>query len=865
MSFNCTKLESFKRIFTMIIPPGVPGAPAPRLPSYHMLHTTLLDEQDGEVQKCVRPVLDTSKETGCTIMTDGWTNIRGETLCNYLVGTKIGVAYVATDVMHGKKDASALANTWLKRVKSMDIELSGITTFVTDSAGVNVAAMEVFQKDESVKHIFWIRCVAHIMDLILEDIGGIDWVAYRIAQARLVTRFFKHHRHVREVFEAYSKKTLQLPAETRFGTNVIMMMRQVELRAELTQVVGDDRWRENVWSTSKIRKDAAEVTVCIGSPPWWEDLRALCKMLEPIMDKPRLRLRHGGRRDESIASRVHRRRGNIATDMGARVTRQDPVVVSEDEMADPSNETWTPVVGTEEETEFGGPGPLRQAQTRCTPAGAPVHSTGAGLEDGEARREPPPHTSDGGLEDGEVAPTPTCGQDGEDECPPTGHHVGLDCPPGSLPRTDELLNMDSTLAFLPDVSLLITPTLALVAPPEPGGRDDVRRDRGFDEFGGDTILHPPESGTPAVFHVGAPWAVEQGLAEEVARNHRGGPPVAAQRSLGGSLKAASGDFAAQLSDGVSSVRPPDEGPQQEPHRGSTETLEARPPGVICSDGGEGVGHDTAQPGSIDARRSIEGGIERIRSSTTHPNIVRPNAHDVGDAHTHEPRPHLMGMRDIMRPPPSRSPAADPIAHGQASQSALPTRSFYDGAAMDRRAGDIGHASACGPVDVTAGARLIGNVDGTCHDSMRAFEEQHGRPIRAKTTDVHDTRTAIARLSRARKKGTGASIPYHRRRPHPFFRYSDETKQMAAATDGRGEVDGGDRANESGRGEKRRGGTIIIHDDSSTAAEGGETTGADDPDDYDYVPRIRTADGDDGGGRRVLGLRRYPSEGSATGF
>ncbi|GBG92477.1 hypothetical protein CBR_g55628 [Chara braunii] len=342
--------------------------------------------------------------------------------------------------------------------------------------------------------------------------------------------------------------------------------------------------------------------------------------------------------------------------------------------------------------------------------------------------------------------------------------------------------MDSALAFLPDVSLSISPTLAVVAPPEPARRDDTRRDRGFDEFGGDTILHPPEFGTPAIFYVGAPWAAEQGLAEEVARNRRGRPTVTAQRSLGGSLEAAAADFVAhgghgsqQLSDGVSSVHPPDEGPQREPYRGPTKTLEARPPGVIRSDGGEGVGQDTVQPGSDDVGRSFGGGIERRGSSTTHPSIVRPSAHDVGD----EPRSHLMGMRDIT-----------------------------------------------------------------------PYEEQHGRPIRAKTTDVHDTRTATVRLSRAKKKGTSASISYHQRHPQLFFRNRDETRQMPAAADGQGGVDGGDRVDESGRGEKRRGGTIIIHDDSSTTAEGGETTGVDDPDDSDYVPRFQTADEDDGGGRRV---------------
>ncbi|GBG44167.1 hypothetical protein CBR_g88874, partial [Chara braunii] len=196
---------------------------------------------------------------------------------------------------------------------------------------------------------------------------------------------------------------------------------------------------------------------------------------------------------------------------------------------------------------------------------------------------------------------------------------------------------------------------------------------------------------------------------------------------------------------------------------------ARPPGVIRSDGGEGVSEDTAQLGSIDGGRSFRGGIERRGSSTAHPIIVRPSTHDVGDGHTDEPRPHLTGMHDIMCPPPSRPSAADPGTYGQATPSALPTRSFYDGAGMDRRAGDIEQTSAYGPADVPAEARSIGNVDGTCHDSMRAYEEQHGRSIQAKTSDVNDTRTATARLSRARKKGTGVSIPYHRRRLHPFFR------------------------------------------------------------------------------------------------
>ncbi|GBG65321.1 hypothetical protein CBR_g50358 [Chara braunii] len=858
MPFNSSKLESFKRMFTMIIPPGVSGAAAPRLPSYHMLRTTLLDELDGEVQKCVRPVLDTSRETGCTIMTDGWTNIRGQTLYNYLVGTEIGVVYVATDVMRDKKDASALANAWLKRVKSMDIQLSDITTFVTDSSGVNVATMKVFQKDESVKHIFWIPCVTHVMDLVLEDIGKINWVASRIAQARLVTRFFKRHGHAREVFEAHSTKTLLLPAETRFDTNVIMMDRLVELRAALTDVVGNDRWRETVWSTSKICKDTAEVTACIGSPPWWEDLRALCKMLEPIIDM--LKLADSDTRqiskilrwyEEMIASCLSayrdidrdqqdaivevfiRRRTMFKTPAHTAVMLLDPEF-RDATLCDDADVQQALVEALVQFSYLEGSPQHREVQR----AVAKLHMREPLFVELTMRRVA--HIFD--------------------------HPASFwSSKKGKFPHTavfaGRILHIWTTASPCERAwsrwSFIHSRSLAT-----------GWRFLGLRSLCGATRWSRTRLPCPRTRWEDLPTR-RAGLAEEVARSRRGGPPVAAQRSLGGSLEAVSGDFLAQgghgsqlLSDSVSSVHPPDEGPQREPHRGPADTLEARPLGVIHSDGGEGVSQDTAQPGSADGGRSFGGGIERRGSSTAHPSIVRPSTHwhDVGDGHTDEPRPHLMGMHDIMCPPPSRLPVVDPAAHGQAAPSALPMRSFYDGAGMDRKAGDMGQTSTCGPADVPAGARSIGNVNGTCHDSMRAYEEQHGRPIRAKTTDVHDTRMATARLSRARKKGTGVSIPYHRRRPQPFFRNRDKIRQMSAAADGQGGPEGGDRVDESGRGEKRRGGTIIIHDDSCTAAEGGEITGADDPDNSDYVPRIRTADGVDAGGRRGVGVEALPLSG-----
>ncbi|GBG60142.1 hypothetical protein CBR_g3385 [Chara braunii] len=826
------------------------------MPSYHMVRTTLLDELDSEVQNCVRPLLDTTREHGCTIMTDGWTNIQGQTLCNYLVGTNLGAAYVATDVMHGKKDAIALATAWLKRVKSMDLKLSDITTFVTGSAGVNVAAMEVFEKDKSVKHMFWIPCVAHVMNLILEDIGGIDWVATRIAQARLVTRFFKRHGHAREVLEKLSKKTLLLPAETGFGTNVIMMTRLVDLREELTELVGADCWRETVWSTGKIRKDAAEITACIGSPPWWEDLRALCRMLEPIMDMLRTggggdgggdgrggaddrgrggrggdegghggrggdgrgrggrgvdgvgedtrhggggddeggedrdhgggggdeggdnrghggcgdneegeerdhrggggdeggddrghrgggddeggeerdhgggggdegghgrgglvrgrgfvlkRLRYRGKQDNNISSRVRRRRLQTVHDVTvteAIVVQQEQVVVSEDSMNKKADLDIIPSAVTAPEESGAGPvgltrpkSPARVADTQVaqdsqrhlTQTTVEVHVEGRGgvADDGRTipcggGNVPPPSTvictgahkapsasvpstgevarpptGDVGLENGEVARTPTCAHEGEDARPATVEHVGLACPIGSLPPTAEMLVMKLALDGLPDISTLISPTLAFAAPPATGPADDTDGvSRGFDEFVGDTILHPTVSTTLAVFHVGAPHAVDQGLAEQVARNRRGGPHVAAQRSLGDSFERVDAEYVAQ--DGHSARDFGGEGssvlagPRPDPHPGPLRPAQE----TVCEVVGLGGGEDTRQ----DLART-HGGVpggrdhEHIVTSDAQHSVDRAISRVVGGKHTGDARPHHMAMRST----PPHPDGVDPVS------------------------------------------------------------------------------------------------------------------------------------------------------------------------------------------------------------
>ncbi|GBG65755.1 hypothetical protein CBR_g52347 [Chara braunii] len=341
------------------------------------------------------------------------------------------------------------------------------------------------------------------MDLILEDIGSIDWVATPIAQARLVTKFFKRHSHAREVLQAFTTKALLLPAETRFGTHVIMMRRLLLLQSHLMQVVVDDRWKDTVWSTKKIRDDAAELTACVGCPQWWEDMRTLCKLLDGGSGHPR------GRDQSSPGSAG---RGLCRCTASTHICRSGSLSCSD-------LGCGTTTGSGEQESML----PPRSVQPRSPPA----------LMEGSQGTVVVCQGDD--LPERDISHTPAAEQS-------AAEHVGLACPTGSLPGTGELLTMDSMLVSLPDLWTLISPGLPHVSPPKPQQPVVIERGSdGFDVAGGDIvdmITSLMVSATPTIFRVGKLCEVALGLAETVTRHRRDGQRSIAQRSLSHSLNGA---------------------------------------------------------------------------------------------------------------------------------------------------------------------------------------------------------------------------------------------------------------------------------------------------------------------------------------
>ncbi|GBG69622.1 hypothetical protein CBR_g4452 [Chara braunii] len=412
------------------------------------------------------------------------------------------------------------------------------------------------------------------------------------------------------------------------------------------------------------------------------------------------RLRRGARQDSSIASRVRRRRLETlhdATATDACVAQHEQVLVSEDSMSDKSDKDFIPQTSDVRRAEHQ-PGFIEGPTTSATVISAQEES-GAVLTCPEL--EAPIADTAVAQESHRHLTQPTVAVDVEARGGTASD--GQTIPDGE----GNLLAMESALYDLPDVSTLISPTLAFVAPPPPA-----------------------VSATPTVFHVGAPHAVDQGLAEQVAQNRRGGPRVVAQRSLGDSFERVDAEYAAQEGHcAQDSARDGSSFPtlsQADPHPGLPRLAQETAPDVVGADVDEDMRTDGTM--RVAAQRSLArtlttyGSVptrstgrdyEHRGSSTVQPVAEGAIAHVVEGEHRGHAPPHPHG--------------ADPVVHGVAASTALPTVSFYDGMTRTGRAGDEGHASACGLTDVRVGMQSIGRVDGGCHDSMRAYEERHGRP------------------------------------------------------------------------------------------------------------------------------------------
>jgi hypothetical protein len=258
------------------------AGPGIKAPTSKYIYETGLDEEYAELHKWVDDFKLVWKERGCTLMCDGWTGTTRKSMINFLVYCTEGTVFMKSVDASGKiKNADFLYRLMDELVEEIGEE--NVVQLVTDNEASYKAAGRLLM--EKRRHIYWVPCAAHSIDLMMEDIGKDKHIAKLVSQAQMITTFIYGHNRILNIMRTHTGgRDLLRAGPTRFASNFISLESLAKFRHQLGQTINSVDYLQHVRTLrSDSRQTAREVAELIGSSRFWEKVHYYLKVIEPLV------------------------------------------------------------------------------------------------------------------------------------------------------------------------------------------------------------------------------------------------------------------------------------------------------------------------------------------------------------------------------------------------------------------------------------------------------------------------------------------------------------------------------------------------------------------------------------------------------
>jgi hypothetical protein len=252
-------------------------------PSMHDLRGSLLHKEVASIEEYLTDFKVSWAKTGCTIMSDGWSDGRNRTIINFLVSCPQGTMFLrSVDASDRVKDANLLFELLDEVV--MEVGVANVVQVITDNASNYVLAGKMLE--EKHKTIFWTPCVAHCIDLMLEDIGKQEWIKNTIEHAKSITKYIYNHSWVLSLMRKNTEnRELLRPAITRFATHFLTLQSMASQSNNLQKMFASDEWNASQWAR---RQDGKDTKKKVNDPTFWKKAAEIVKIVEPLVKVLRL-------------------------------------------------------------------------------------------------------------------------------------------------------------------------------------------------------------------------------------------------------------------------------------------------------------------------------------------------------------------------------------------------------------------------------------------------------------------------------------------------------------------------------------------------------------------------------------------------
>ncbi|XP_059670853.1 uncharacterized protein LOC132316389 [Cornus florida] len=254
-------------------------------PSYHEIRETFLKKEVSEALNILENFRGEWVKTGCTIMSDGWSDRRRRSICNFLVNSPSGTIFLSS------RDTSDISKTGQMVFEMLDeiVEKVGeenVVQVVTDNASNYKLAGEMLM--EKRKKLFWTPCAAHCIDLMLKDFEKkIEMHSGTIEDGRMIVSYIYSRCMLNHWMKEFTNgKELIRPAVTRFATSYLTLQRLNELKGELMNLFTSSKWKSSKFA--RTRKGKRVEGVALDNRNFWTNVANCLRAAIPLVKVLRL-------------------------------------------------------------------------------------------------------------------------------------------------------------------------------------------------------------------------------------------------------------------------------------------------------------------------------------------------------------------------------------------------------------------------------------------------------------------------------------------------------------------------------------------------------------------------------------------------
>ncbi|CAI5479976.1 unnamed protein product [Closterium sp. Yama58-4] len=273
LAFNVSKSKALQAFVDAAVIYAKPYT----LPTPFKVSGPLLEKLKADTEDLVRPIKDSWNISGCSLSVDGWTCLKSRGMvCVIAQNDTAPVIVDIVDSKTAKKTGEYLAALIRKAICTVGDRK--VIQVVMDNASNNKRAADMLR--DGFPQVFFTNCAAHVLDLMLHDMGNIRVVKRVLTQVHRVVMMVKGSASAVVLFrEVFSKLSLVRPGATRFGTQVIMIGRFLEVKRALRAMVISEEWEEVAVARTK---EGRAVRTLLLDDFFWDLVTAVHRLMTPV-------------------------------------------------------------------------------------------------------------------------------------------------------------------------------------------------------------------------------------------------------------------------------------------------------------------------------------------------------------------------------------------------------------------------------------------------------------------------------------------------------------------------------------------------------------------------------------------------------